>query len=304
MLPWSNPLGLLTTGFQNRDIVHRELTWLLDAARREDIKAYDVPIDSNYAPGPSSSSRSQATSHQRNRLTAAIAVDGGAAAHVVKVQLEPIRRRAARGPIHGEDVRRNYGEMDQLGGQYSPTWSFLAVIDAHTKKVAGSPDNHPMAVVADPTPTGLQSDSDSLNRANPTVESIADAQQFDGSFSINDGFIRLLTGSSSMPSLPNTLTALPGSREKKQTIWITVLALAVFAKNLPEDEVSWKMLAEKAESFVRASLASMGVDDTDVNAMVSQLKRAAARFVAYKFWFPILRRSDSSVVILVVSIDG
>ena len=64
------------------------------------------------------------------------------------------------------------------------------------------------------------------------------------------------------------------------------------------------MLAEKAESFLRTSLASLGIDVTGVTAMVTRLKRVAAKYVAYKFWVPILRRSDSSVVILVVSIDG
>lgn len=204
---------------------------------------------------------------------------------------------------------KNYGETDQLGGQYPSASSFLVVIDAHTKKVAGSLGNHPYqhsnVVAAVPTPTAPQSDFDySLPRANPTVESIAKAQQFDGSFSINDDFIRLLTGSSSMPSLPDELTALPDSGQGKQTMWVTMLALAVFAKNLPEDEVSWTMLAEKAERFVRKRLIALGVNDTDVAAMVSRLKRAAAKYVAYKFWFPILRRSDSSVVILIVSIDG
>lgn len=208
-------------------------------------------------------------------------------------------------------MRKNYGETDQLGGQYPSTTSFLVVIDAHTKKVAGSPGNHPYQhsniVAAVPTPTVPQSNSDySLARANPTVESIAKAQLFDGSFSINDNFIRLLTGSSSMPSLPDELAALPDSGQDKQTIWVTMLALAVFAKNLPEDEVSWTMLAEKAEEFVRKRLVSLGVDAdaTGVTEMVSRLKRAAAEHVAYKFWFPILRRSDSSVVILIVSIDG
>ena len=107
-----------------------------------------------------------------------------------------------------------------------------------------------------------------------------------------------------MPSLPDDLVALPGPEQNKQTIWVTLLALAVFAKNLPEDEVSWTVLAEKAERSIGASLASLGVDAAGVTAMMTRLKRAAAKYVAYKFWIPILRRSDSSVVMLIVSIDG
>ena len=287
---------------------------MLDEARRKDIKDYDVSRAPNGAYGPTSSSRSQPrrrqgpTSHQRKRLTTTIAVGGGGAAHSVKVQLQPIRRQRASGPTHGsqrEDTRRTHGVTDRLGRQSSSTSSFLVVLDPHTKKVAGSSHDHPFQFAATPTPAPPQNDFDSLlNRPNPTVGSIADAQRFDGSFPVNADFIRLLTGSSTMPSLPDDLTTLPGSGQDKQTIWVTLLALAVFAKNLPEDEVSWTMLAEKAERFVKMSLASLGVDATSVAAMVTRLKRAAATFVAYKFWVPILRRSDSSVVILVVSIDG
>ena len=282
---------------------------MLNEARRKDIKHYDISGAPDGASGPTSSSRSQPgrwqdqMSHQRKRLTTAIAVDGGEATHSVKVQLQPIRKQGASGPTHGsqgEDMRRTYGGTGQLGRQYSSTSSFLVVVDAHTKKVAGS--SHDPAI---PTPPPPQNDFDSLlNRSTPTVGAIADAQEFDGSFPVNADFIRLLTGSSSMPSLPDDLAALPGSGQDKQTIWVTLLALAVFAKNLPEDEDSWTMLAEKAERFIRASLGSLGVDATGVTAMVTQLKRAVAKFVAYKFWVPILRRSDSSVVILVVSIDG
>ena len=65
-----------------------------------------------------------------------------------------------------------------------------------------------------------------------------------------------------------------------------------------------EMLAERAECFIKTSLASLDVDATGVTTMVTRLKRAAAKYVAYKFWVPVLRRSDSSVVILIVSIDG
>lgn len=308
----SNPLSHLTIASQDHDEVHPELIGLLNEARCKDI---NVSRASGGASGPTSSSPSQSrrrqdpTLHQRNRLTTSIAVGGGEATQVVKAQLQPIGRPTGSGPTHsswGGDMRSNHGETDRLGRQHSSTLSFLVVPDAHTQKVAGSPDDHSYQhSTATPTPTAPQNDFDSpLNRANPTVEFIADAQRFDGSFPINDAFIRLLTGASSIPSLPDDLTALPGLLQDKQTIWVALLALAVFAKNLPEDEVSWTMLAEKAESFVRTSLASLGVDATGINPMVSRLKRAAAKYVAYKFWIPILKRPDSSVVILVVSIDG
>ena len=237
----SDPLSYLTIGAQNHGIDHCDQLWLLDEARRKDIKDYNVSRAPDGASGPTSSSRSQVrrrqdqTSHQRKRLTTAIAVDGREATHAVKVQLQPFRRRGSSGPTHGsqgEDMRRTYGATDRLGRQYSSTSSFLVVIDAHTKKVAGSSDDHPFRLAAIPTPAPPQINSDSLlNRANPTVVSIADAQQFDGSFSVNVDFIHLLTGSSSMPSLPDNLAALSGSGQDKQTIWVTLLIIAVFAKN-------------------------------------------------------------------------
>jgi hypothetical protein len=309
----------LTIGYQDHGIVRGDLLRLLDEARRKDIKDYNVSRAPGGAPGSTSLSHSQPrgwqdpTPYQSNRPTTEITVNGREASHIVKVQLDLIRRLAAAGgPLHGVqggDMRRNYRETDRPGRQHSPTFSFLVVIDAHTKKVAGSLGDHPYhdsdVVDTVPTPTASQTDFDSpLNGANPTVESIANAQRFDGSFSTDVDFIRLLTGSSSTPSLPEDLTALPDSVQDKQAIWVTLLALAVFAKNLQEDVDSWTMLAEKAEKFVRTSLVSLGVEDTGVTAMVSRLKRAAAQYVAYKFWFPILRRSDSSVVILIVSIDG
>ena len=60
----------------------------------------------------------------------------------------------------------------------------------------------------------------------------------------------------------------------------------------------------ESRKVYQVEFASLGVDATGVTAMVARLKRAATKYVTYKFWVPILRRSDSSVVILVVSIDA
>ena len=176
MALWSDPWSYLTIDAQNHDIVHRELSWLLDEAHRKDIKDYDASRAPGGASEPTSSSRSQPrrrqdpTTHQRKRMTTAIPVDGGKATHAVKVQLQPIRSRAASGPSHGtqgEDVRKNYGATDRLGRQYL---SFLVVIDAHTEKVAGSSEDHPFQPAATPTPAPPQNYFDSLlNHANPRL---------------------------------------------------------------------------------------------------------------------------------------
>jgi len=110
-----------------------------------------------------------------------------------------------------------------------------------------------------------------------TVESIARAQQFDGSFPVNSDFIRLLTGSSSTPALPGELTGLGGSEQAKQIIWVTVLVLAVLAKKFAKDKDSWEMLAEKSSEFVETSLVSMGVDRGNAVMVTGQLKVVAAR---------------------------
>ena len=297
----------MTIGPQSDDKIHPKLSLVVDAARSEDIKHYDTSFGRSPSSHLQANGQQGSTSHHSNALTAPIAVYGGGASHIVKVQVVPIRRGAARGLIHGSEDRNNRVEMDQARGHYSPTlppMSFL-IIDAYTKAVASSPENHPIAVGAISAQIASHSGSNfPLNRTNPTVELIARAQRFDGSFPIDDSFIRLLTGSASAPSLPTDLTVLTGSEQKKQIIWVTMLALAVFAKNLPEDEVSWTMLAEKAEKSVRTSLDSLGVGAAFVTTMMNRLKSAAAKYVSYKFWFPIWKESDSSVIILVVSIDG
>ena len=264
---------------------------LLDEARRADIKAYNVSRAPDGPPGPRG-----LRSHQFNRLTTQITMGGSEASQVVEVQVEPLQRGTS---IHGFEnaVGKTDVGIDQPRGQYSPTSSFLLVIDAQTKKVAGPP------AVA-PTSTPSQSGFDLLlNRKDPTVDSMTAAQEFDGSFPVDDAFIRHLTGLPVAPPLPEELNALSGSQQEKETIWVTLLALAVFAKNLSGDVGSWSMLAEKAERFVRESLISLSVDAAGVADMMNGLKRAAARYVCYKFWFPISKGPDS-VVILVVSIDG
>jgi hypothetical protein len=265
--------------------------------------------------GPNSSSRSGASGqqapipHQRNSLTTPIAMDGVRATHLVKVQVRPLDRRAANLLTHDSEDEKtgdNRAEADWSRRQYSPhisPMSFL-IIDAHTMGVPGSPEDHPNFMAAASTSASSQSGFNSLNGANPTVEAIAIAQQYDGSFPVDGGFICLLTGSPVPPSLPVELTALAGSEQDKHTIWATMLALAVFAKNLQGDAVSWRMLAEKAGEFVRTRLVLLGVDAGDVTAVVNRLRGAAAKYVSYKFWFPILKNPDGSVVILVVSIDG
>ena len=238
-------------------------------------------------------------------LTTPIAVYGGGASHIVNVQVEPIHRRAARGLVYGS---AEVGNNRQATRQYSPAsapMSFLVIGDAYIKTATSSPGDYPVAVATVSPPIASQSDFNShLNGTNPTVKSIAEYQQFDGSFPVRDDFITLLTGSTSAPPLPADFTAISGLEQEKQVIWITMVALAVLAKNLPEDEDSWTMLAEKAETWVSTRLESLGVDPVFVNAMVNRLKRAAAKYVSYKFWFPILKGSDSSLIILVVSIDG
>lgn len=242
------------------------------------------------------------TSHA---LTTPIAVYGEGASHIVKVQVGPIHRRAAGGLVYSS---AEVGNNRQATRQYSPTsapMSFLIIGDAYIKTATGSPEDHPIAVASVSPPIASQSDyNPPLNATNPTVKLISEYQQFDGSFPVRDDFITLLTGSTSAPPLPADFAAITGLEQEKQVIWITMVALAVFAKNLPEDEDSWGMLAEKAETFVSTRLESLGVDTASVSAMVNRLKRAAAKYVSYKFWFPILKGSDSSLIILVVSIDG
>ncbi len=112
-----------------------------------------------------------------------------------------------------------------------------------------------------------------------TVESIARAQQFDGSFPVSSDFIRLLTGAPSTPALPGELVALSGSEQVKQIIWVTVLVLAALAKKFAKDKDSWEMLAEKSSEFVETSLVSMGVDGGNAVTVTNQLKTTAARNV-------------------------
>ena len=115
-----------------------------------------------------------------------------------------------------------------------------------------------------------------------TVENLARAQGFDGSFPSTEHHMQFLFGmsSSSTPeTLPASLAALSCAEEVKKTLWSTILTLACLDKTFKDEKDAWEMLAEKATEFVLGVLESeCGLSVKDAQRLVMELETTAATY--------------------------
>jgi hypothetical protein len=98
------------------------------------------------------------------------------------------------------------------------------------------------------------------------LESIARAQQFDGSFPSNPDWVARVCGKQTVPTMPAALSALTGDVGVKERIWATVLLLACLKRKFGSEKDSWEMMAEKANGWVEDELSAMGADGNTVCA--------------------------------------
>ena len=115
-----------------------------------------------------------------------------------------------------------------------------------------------------------------------TVENLARAQDFDGSFPSTDHHMQFLFGTSSSSrikaeTLPASLGSLPCAQEVKKKVWSTILTLASLDKAFKGDKDSWEMLAEKAMDYILGVLeGDCGLSSDKAQVMVAELKINAA----------------------------
>ncbi|KAG8840860.1 hypothetical protein FRB91_005603, partial [Serendipita sp. 411] len=94
----------------------------------------------------------------------------------------------------------------------------------------------------------------SISQQTLSVESIARAQNFDGSFPSDDGHLWLIVGADGLSrarDIPPALDRLAGGgigaqAATKKLIWATMLTIICLQKKFGAEKDSWEMLAEKA----------------------------------------------------------
>lgn len=130
-----------------------------------------------------------------------------------------------------------------------------------------------------PTPPPLAAQPTGAPPAlNLTVERIARSQKFDGSFPTTSDFLTLLLGSATLPALPSGLTTCSSPKEIQESVWVTLLTLAVLEKRFASENAAWELLAEKSIRFVETVLAG-GLVTGNVGEFVAGLRGEAAKHV-------------------------
>ena len=118
-----------------------------------------------------------------------------------------------------------------------------------------------------------------------TVENLARAQGFDGSFPSTEHHMRFLFSTSSSSTriqtetLPASLAALSCAENVKKTLWSTILTLACLEKTFKSEKDAWEMLAEKATDFALGVLESeCGLSVKDAQELLMELEKTAATY--------------------------
>ncbi|KAG8785174.1 von Willebrand factor A domain-containing protein 5A, partial [Serendipita sp. 398] len=116
-----------------------------------------------------------------------------------------------------------------------------------------------------------------------SIESIARAQNFDGSFPCDDNHLRLIVGANRLSrarELPPTLKQLGvGSNAQdatKKLIWATVITFVCLQKKFGTEKDSWEMLVEKAKEYIEKELIDLGLEESIVAKTVNELESVAS----------------------------
>jgi hypothetical protein len=111
-----------------------------------------------------------------------------------------------------------------------------------------------------------------------SVESLARAQKFDGSFPTDPQHISLITSGGTL-SLPSTLNDLDGDEGTKEAIWVTLLTIACMEKRLASEKDVWEFLADKARDYVFVTLQTLCKDSARAEVLTKELMAAASTAV-------------------------
>jgi hypothetical protein len=111
-----------------------------------------------------------------------------------------------------------------------------------------------------------------------SVESVARAQKFDGSFPTDPQHINMVTSGGAF-SLPSALSSLGGDEGTKKAIWVTLLTIACMEKCLASEKEVWEFLADKARDYVSTTLQTLCNDSVRAEALMKELTTAATAAV-------------------------
>jgi hypothetical protein len=111
-----------------------------------------------------------------------------------------------------------------------------------------------------------------------SVESLARAQKFDGSFPTDPQHISLITSGGTL-SLPSALNNLGGDEGTREAVWVTLLTIACMEKRLASEKDVWEFLADKARDYVFVTLQTLCKDSARAEALTKELTTAASTAV-------------------------
>ncbi|KAG9040377.1 hypothetical protein FS842_003055 [Serendipita sp. 407] len=116
-----------------------------------------------------------------------------------------------------------------------------------------------------------------------SIESIARAQNFDGSFPCTDNHLRFIVGTDRLSrarELPSTFKQIGGENNAqdatKKLIWATVITFVCLQKKFEGEKGSWEMLVEKAKEYIEKELVELGLKETLVAKTVNELESVAS----------------------------
>ncbi|KAG8787401.1 hypothetical protein FRC16_001559, partial [Serendipita sp. 398] len=137
--------------------------------------------------------------------------------------------------------------------------------------------------VASPVPPSSPLMAEPSRAQNLSVESIARAQNFNGSFPYDDNHLQFIVGADGISrarELPTTLKQLGGmsnaQEATKMLIWATVITFVCLQKKFGREKDSWEMLAEKAKEYIEKELVELGLEETLVAKTVNELESVAS----------------------------
>jgi hypothetical protein len=114
-----------------------------------------------------------------------------------------------------------------------------------------------------------------------SVESLARAQAFDGSYSPSPNLCRLFDGNDSLPAMPAALQTLAVNEHAKEALWCTTLVLAVLRVKFADEQDIWETFAEKALNWIKDTLSEdSAIDDERHSEIVEEVQVVAKAIIA------------------------
>ncbi|CAG8687111.1 260_t:CDS:2, partial [Acaulospora colombiana] len=193
---------------------------------------------------------------------------------------KPASYSVSKGATYGAPPPPMMYQQSQMQQQAAKDMSRSRPLAAQPTGYAGGPpglSGPPPMPSLGPSPSSYPS----AQPAVPTslsVESLARAQKFDGSFPTDSQYFNLVT-SGGKAGLPSALSSLGGADETKKSVWATLLTIACMEKRLAGEKDVWEFLADKARDYVSATLQDLCKDAAKAEDLMKELTAAASAAV-------------------------